>query len=186
MVRTGRPHCCALSHPTDLPLLLSSGEFAGNLCTDPKFSACQKFIGSPDRPKIQPHLTVYLSPGIPNASPTASGHTTNDPQLLLHDPKPAHHHTTVPPATGEHHPTVCPGPAPALLQLSATAAAAEVSIWMVVWSRLLAGAGAVRRPVSIGRCSGSESHDPAAILKRTAFWKMTEVGSVAASHSCSP
>ncbi|XP_068387780.1 transcription elongation factor SPT6 isoform X2 [Eschrichtius robustus] len=64
--------------------------------------------------------------GVPDASPAASGHATNDPQLLLHNPEPAHHHTAVPPATGQHHPSVCPGPAPALLQLPATAAAAKV------------------------------------------------------------
>uniref|UniRef100_A0AC11CDB6 SPT6 homolog, histone chaperone and transcription elongation factor n=1 Tax=Ovis aries TaxID=9940 RepID=A0AC11CDB6_SHEEP len=65
-------------------------------------------------------------PRIPNTSPAASGHTTNDPQLLLHNAQPTHHHATVPPAAGQHHPTVCPGPAPALLQLPATAAAAKV------------------------------------------------------------
>lgn len=151
MVRTGRPHCCAWSHPTDLCCPAQKRrESAGNLDTDLKFSACQKFIGSPVKPKIQPHLTVHPSPGVPNASSTASGHTTNDSQLLLHDPKPAHHHTTVPPATAEHHPTVYPGSAPALLQLSAAAATAEVSTWMVVWSRLLAGTRTFKRPVGIG------------------------------------
>nr|XP_023411962.1 transcription elongation factor SPT6 isoform X2 [Loxodonta africana] len=64
--------------------------------------------------------------GVPNPSPAASGHTTDDPQLLLHNPEPAHHHTTVPPATGQHHPPVRPSPASALVQLPATAAAAKV------------------------------------------------------------
>lgn len=127
--------------------------------------------------QIHPHLTVHPSPGIPNASPATSGHTTNDSQLLLHDPEPAHHHTTVPPATGQHHPTVCPGPAPALLQLSATAAAAKVSIWIVTWSRgrcCQEGKG-----LSIGRCSGSSvSHDPGDVPIRTVFWEMTEEGAV--------
>lgn len=65
-------------------------------------------------------------PCVPNASPTASGHTTNDPELLLYDPEPAHYHPTIPPAPGQHYPTVYPGPAPAFLQLPTTATAAKV------------------------------------------------------------
>lgn len=87
-------------------------------------------MGTLSMPQTHPHLTDHSSPGVPNASPAASGHTTDDPQLLLHNPEPAHHHTSVPPATGQHHPTVCPGPAPALLQLSAAAATAKVSKWV--------------------------------------------------------
>ena len=116
---------------------LPRGGLAGKLCAEPRFPAFQKLMERINMPQAHPHLTVHPSPGVPNASPAASGHATNDPQLLLHDPKPAHHHTTVPPASGQHHPTVCPGPAPALLQLSATAAAAKVSIWMVAQSRAL-------------------------------------------------
>lgn len=110
--------------------------------------ACQRFTMKSSKPTPYPYFSVYPSLGIPNASPAAGGHTTNDPQLLLHDPKPAHYHPTIPPAPGQHHPTVYPGPAPAFLQLPTTAATAKVSPWrgahtggllVCVWG----GAGAV-------------------------------------------
>lgn len=78
-------------------------------------------------PTTSPYFSVYPSSGVPNASPAASGHTTNDPKLLLYNPESAHYHPTIPPAPGQHYPTVYPGPAPAFLQLPTTATAAKVS-----------------------------------------------------------
>lgn len=131
---------------------------AGRLWMEPKFSACQKFTEKPNKHKTRPDSTVHLSPGVPDASPAAGGHATNDPQLLLHNPKPAHHHTTVPPATGQHHPSVCPAPAPALLQLPATAAAAKVSIQMVAQNRLLVEGGALDLLTAMAQVMSQEDY----------------------------
>lgn len=95
----------------------------------------QRLTRKLNKPTSNPYFSVHSFSGVPNASPAASGHTTNDPQLLLHNSKPAHYHPTIPPTPGQHYPTVNPGPAPAFLQLPTTATAAKVSTWLMAQHR---------------------------------------------------
>lgn len=104
-------------------------------CSEPTCMACQRLTRKLNKPASNPYFSDHPFSGVPNASPAASGHTTNDPQLLLHNSKPAHYHPTIPPTPGQHYPTVNPGPAPAFLQLPTTATAAKVSIWLMAQHR---------------------------------------------------
>lgn len=164
---SGGPCCWPASAAQNHTLLRRVS--AGRLCAEPRFSACQKFTRRANKHKTQPKLNCHPSPGIPNTSPAASGHTTNDPQLLLHNAQPTHHHATVPPAAGQHHPTVCPGPAPALLQLPATAAAAKVSTPTVDRSLVEVGAlgllTTVSQVVSPGGLGSGRSQKDTAVYR---------------------